>query len=171
MAIIQEQIGADVGRFVERMGRRFERDGMPRTAGRLFALLLLTPGTLSLEQLAERLAVSKGNVSASARLLAQFGLVERHSPPGERKDYYGVGDDVCVRILERQLDILEDAQGLLTGLDEVAHAQGPEVSERVSDLLTAQAELIEATRQRLSSWRSRTAARNGRMPRRRPETD
>jgi DNA-binding transcriptional regulator GbsR (MarR family) len=144
----------EVDRFIERMGRRSELDGMPRTAGRLFALLLLTPGTVSLEQIAERLAVSKGNASACARLLTQFGLIERHSPPGERKDFYGVGDDVCTRVLARQLEMLEDTRELLAGLTDVADAQGPEVSARVADLYAAHTEIIEATRQRLAARRT-----------------
>ena len=55
--------------FIERMGLAFESDGLPRIAGRIFGLLLLSEDCRSLDELAAELKVSKGSVSTNARLL------------------------------------------------------------------------------------------------------
>lgn len=75
-------------RFIEAMGLYFEDAGVPRIGGRLLGLLTLTDGPLSLDQIAERLRVSRASVSTNARLLLSIGLAERASLPGDRRDYY-----------------------------------------------------------------------------------
>lgn len=86
-------------RFVERMGLLCERDGMARTAGRIFGWLLYTGETCSLDELAAGLRVSKASVSTNARLLEQIGLLERTSTPGDRRDFYRIGADPWTRML------------------------------------------------------------------------
>ena len=88
-----------VERFVERMGLMMEAEGMPRIAGRLFGFLLLHEQAFSLDELAERLQVSKASVSTNARLLEQAGVLERMSSPGDRRDFYQLGPDAWLRTL------------------------------------------------------------------------
>src|SRR5690606_41593620 len=76
--------------FVERMGQLFEAEAGPRIAGRLFGLLVLTPGALSLDEIAEELRVSKASVSANARMLESMHVISRVTRPGDRRDYYEV---------------------------------------------------------------------------------
>ena len=57
------------------MGVALESDGLPRIAGRIFGLLLVSEDARSLDDLAAELRVSKGSVSTNARLLEQRGLV------------------------------------------------------------------------------------------------
>src|SRR5215216_906557 len=78
----------DIQRFIERFGVLWEEDGLPRIAGRIFALALITEDSLSLDEIANRLAVSKASVSNDTRLLERMGFIERVSRPGDRKDYY-----------------------------------------------------------------------------------
>ena len=59
--------------FIERMGLALESDGLPRIAGRIFGLLLVSEDARSLDDLAAELRVSKGSVSTNARLLEQRG--------------------------------------------------------------------------------------------------
>ena len=61
--------------FVERLGRFFEAEGAPRTAGRILGLMLLTPGELALDEIAERLQVSKASVSTNARQMETAGVL------------------------------------------------------------------------------------------------
>ena len=70
-----------------------EADGLPRIAGRIFGYLLLNPGECSLEDLSSALGVSRASVSNDARRLAQMGLLERRSRPGDRRDYYSISPD------------------------------------------------------------------------------
>ena len=90
--------------FIENMGRHFEEQGIPRIAGRLLGLLMVNEDPCSLDDMAERLQVSKGSVSSNARMLEQWGVVERVTRPGDRRDYYHLADDMEARILERQME-------------------------------------------------------------------
>jgi DNA-binding transcriptional regulator GbsR (MarR family) len=85
--------------FVERMALICEKEGMPRIAGRIFGYLLASNQTYSLEELAEHLQASKASVSTNARMLEQFGMIQRVSVLGDRRDFYRVEDDPWERML------------------------------------------------------------------------
>jgi DNA-binding transcriptional regulator GbsR (MarR family) len=89
-----------VRNFIERLGLLLEREGLPRIAGRIFGYLLIHAEACSLDELSERLQVSKGSVSTNARHLEMIGLLERVSEPGDRRDYYRMGPDAWERMLE-----------------------------------------------------------------------
>jgi len=90
--------------FIEVMGRHFEEEGVPRIAGRLFGLLMLGEEPCSLEELAERLHVSKGSVSSNARLLEDWGVAVRVTRAGDRRDFYRIAPDMSDRLVQRQID-------------------------------------------------------------------
>lgn len=101
--------------FIERMGLLSEADGLPRIAGRIFGLMLLSPDERSLDEIAEALGVSRASVSTDARRLADRGLLERRSRPGDRRDYYAISPDSFrnlvegrIRTMERFHDLLEE---------------------------------------------------------------
>ena len=79
--------------FIERVGLIVQADGMPRSAGRLFGLLLFDGTEHAFGRLAEELQISRGNVSTSIRLLEERGLVVRETKPGDRQDYFRLADD------------------------------------------------------------------------------
>lgn len=103
---------ADEEQFIEAMGRHFEADGIPRIGGRLFGFLLLREESCSLDDLVDHLRVSKTSISTNARLLEQWGLIERVSRPGDRRDYYQAAPDQA-RTLEIQLARVRDYGALL----------------------------------------------------------
>src|SRR5215210_2205664 len=74
---MKHAMDAQTVNFVERMGLSLEADGLPRIAGRIFGLLLVSEEARSLDDLASELRVSKGSASTNARLLEQRGLLER----------------------------------------------------------------------------------------------
>lgn len=101
------------------MGLISEADGLPRIAGRIFGLLLVSPGECSLDEIAGALAVSRASVSTDARRLAEMGLLERRSRPGDRRDYYAVAPssfrnlvESRIRTMERFHDLLEEGRRL-----------------------------------------------------------
>lgn len=94
-----KEMAPAVEAFVERMGLMMESEGMSRIAGRLYGFLLIHDEAYSLDDLAERLQVSKASVSTNARFLEQIGIVERISSPGDRRDYYRMGSQAMVRSL------------------------------------------------------------------------
>src|SRR5687768_17548228 len=81
---------AQTAHFIETMGLVLEADGLPRIAGRIFGLLLVSEDPRSLDDLAAELRVSKGSVSTNARLLEQRGVLEQVSRPAARRDNYQV---------------------------------------------------------------------------------
>ena len=106
--------------FIEEMGRHFDEVGVPRIAGRLFGALMMHEEPCSLDELAEELQVSKGSVSSNARMLEGWGVIDRVTKPGDRRDYYQIADDVQARMLEREigrvrrmLDRLREAEAKL----------------------------------------------------------
>jgi DNA-binding transcriptional regulator GbsR (MarR family) len=68
---------AQTAHFIERMGLALEADGLPRIAGRIFGLLLVSEDACSLDDLACDLKVSKASVSTNARMLEQRAVLER----------------------------------------------------------------------------------------------
>lgn len=93
--------------FIEMMGRHFEEEGVARIAGRLFGLLMLVERDSSLDELAEALKVSKGSISSNARLLEDWGVAERVTRPGDRKDYYRIAPNMSERLIERQIERMQ----------------------------------------------------------------
>jgi len=62
--------------------------------GKIVALLIISKDPLSLDQISERLEMSKGPVSQIARRLKEHKLIEKVWIPGDRKDYYRAVDDI-----------------------------------------------------------------------------
>jgi len=99
--------------FVERVGRFFEADAAPRTSGRMIGLLLLAPGELSIDEIAERLRVSRASVSTNARQLEQWGIVERVSHLGDRRDFYRIAPELERTLLRHRMERLAKVGELL----------------------------------------------------------
>src|SRR5688500_11650456 len=104
--------------FIEIMGRHFEEEGTARIAGRLCGLLILTDEPASLDELADRLRVSKGSSSLSARLLENAVIAERVTRPGDRRDFYRIAPDMSTRFLERQIERIRVLDGRMTAARE-----------------------------------------------------
>ena len=103
----------DVEAFIERCGVLWEKDGLPRIAGRIFGLTLVSPDPCSIDDIAESLGVSKASVSNDTRLLEQLGFVERVSLPGDRKVYYQITPQSLERSLETRVQRIEEFQQLM----------------------------------------------------------
>jgi DNA-binding transcriptional regulator GbsR (MarR family) len=60
---------------------------------RIFGLLYLAPGPLSLDDIAAELSQSKSNVSLNIRVLVEWHLVRRRPVAGSRRDHYEAATD------------------------------------------------------------------------------
>jgi DNA-binding transcriptional regulator GbsR (MarR family) len=125
-AIQSPHVNPNTRQFIERVGVHSEADGLPRIAGRIFGLLLITPAECSLDDMAETLGVSKASISTDARRLEQLGIVVRTSRPGDRRDYYSIGRNALRQSLEHRIrsmrqfqELLRDARSLPDATDEV----------------------------------------------------
>ncbi len=107
--------------FVEAWGAMGALWGINRSVARVHALLMASEGPVSLDEIAERLQISKGNASMSLRELRTFGVVRQVEVPGDRRDFYVTEPDVWTmffRIIKerkrREFDpALEAIHGLL----------------------------------------------------------
>ena len=67
--------------------------GFPKGMGAIFAVLYLTPGPLSLDELVTQTGLTKGAISTNVRGLSRLGLIHPASQLGDRKDYYQAETD------------------------------------------------------------------------------
>ncbi len=74
--------------FVEGLSGISQFWGFPRGMGAIFAVLYLSPGSLSLDDLVEQTHLTKGAISTNVRSLARLGLIHADPHLGDRKDYY-----------------------------------------------------------------------------------
>lgn len=116
--------------FVERLGRLFEGDAAPRIAGRIMGLLLLSPEPLALEDIAAELKVSKASVSTNAREMERWGVLERVTRGGDRRDFYQVATDLGTRMLERRLSRLREVRTVLEAGDRLPAARDGRIRRR-----------------------------------------
>ncbi len=130
-----------VQQFVEAWGAMGALWGINRSVARVHALLMATEGHLSLEEIAERLQMSKGNASMSLRELRTFGVVRQVEVPGDRRDFYVTEPDVWTmffRILkERKRREFDPALDAIHQLLEQPSARGAVLGrlEQMSELL------------------------------------
>lgn len=78
---------------VSGLGRLARFFGFSEIMGRLYGVLLLHPGPLSLDDLADILQISKGSVSMNMQALERWGMAKEHWVRGERRKYYKAESD------------------------------------------------------------------------------
>jgi DNA-binding transcriptional regulator GbsR (MarR family) len=117
-------------KFIEAWGKLGSEWGINRTMAQVHALLLVTPGALTAEEIMEALSISRGNVNKTVRELINWGLVEKQLRPGERKEYFYADKDtwniarqVAKERRKRELD------PVLKVLDELSKVKGDTKSE------------------------------------------
>jgi DNA-binding transcriptional regulator GbsR (MarR family) len=66
----------------------FERLGLRGGLGRIWTALYLSPDALDATSLKATLGISSGSLSMGLRELMELGLVQRTTPPGERRFFY-----------------------------------------------------------------------------------
>lgn len=93
--------------MVESGGRLAQLLGLPRSTGQVYGLLCMSASSLSLDEIAQSLGISKASVSNSARHLSSWGAIRQVWRQGERKDYYEVVDDVSALIARGLNDFMK----------------------------------------------------------------
>jgi DNA-binding transcriptional regulator GbsR (MarR family) len=139
--------------FVERVGRLFQRDGLPPNAGRIFGFLLFEGGEVSFGTISQTLGISRGGVSMATRMMEERGLLLRTGRAGDRQDWFRLVDDPFARMLRvehgRTLRAAEEIERAIADLPD--DAVGPrrriqgfaDLHRRIADML---ARTIETTR-------------------------
>jgi DNA-binding transcriptional regulator GbsR (MarR family) len=89
MSTLSPLVAAFVGHFGE-MGSRW---GINRTVGQIYALIFVSPSPLHADDMAEKLAFSRGNVSMGLKELQAWRLVRLRHFPGDRREYFDAPSD------------------------------------------------------------------------------
>lgn len=93
--------------FIEDIGLFFEQMGLPRMAGRILGVLLISDApSRSINDLSETLKASKSSVSIMARLLVEKGLIERVPGSVSRRDYYAFKTGGWILYMRQWLDLM-----------------------------------------------------------------
>jgi len=143
--------------FIEDISLYFEQMGLPRMAGRILGVLLVSnPPEQSMTDLCEVLQASKSAISTSTRLLDEMGLIERVPSPMPRQVSFRFTPGGWVtfmrmrlrlwaslhQIAERGLKLLEDEDPAVRARLQEAHDMFSQIEQELPVLL----ERIEAER-------------------------
>lgn len=105
---------------MDAMGRITAFWGFSRIMGQLYGLLYLSPAPQTLDEMAESLSISKGNVSINIRALERWNMVRKIWVKGDRKDFYEAETDFwkIIRgvLKEREKKEFDQALGAIGGL-------------------------------------------------------
>jgi len=105
--------------LIQALGDAANRSGVfSETAGRIYAVLYLSPGPLSLDEIGQQVGTSKGHASVQVRSLLDLGMVRKVSVRRSRRDYYEAVTDlwaVATQIISRRLE--QEAQALLRAVE------------------------------------------------------
>lgn len=145
MAEISADLKSVEDQFILAWGRMSAAWGINRTMAQIHALLLISGRPYSMDQIIERLHISRGNASMNLRDLCDWGLITRFRNPGDRKDIYQCqGDilDMIVRVIRerkrREIDptfgVIRDCLAMIPE-DQKLTSEGEEISHRLEGLL------------------------------------
>lgn len=121
-------------RLIEQMGLQWETEGKPRIAGRLFALMLLEDRDFTLEELADRLQVSRGSMSTNTRLLETDGVIERVARSGDRRIYYRLTPNPYLVLIETHLKRIERTRDVVSQARKELAAETKQEHTRLAEI-------------------------------------
>ena len=74
--------------FIKTVTRVCQKVGLPRTFGEIYGLIFLSEEPLSLDDISNLLAISKGSASSGTRRLLELQAIKQVWIAGSRKDYF-----------------------------------------------------------------------------------
>lgn len=102
--------------FILEWGRMSSSWGINRTTAQIHALLFISGIPMEVNEIMDRLQISRGNASMNLRELLDWGIVRRFRRPGDRKDTYVSETDpyqMFIRVVRerkrREIDPTTDA--------------------------------------------------------------
>jgi DNA-binding transcriptional regulator GbsR (MarR family) len=126
-------------RFIESWGAMGVFWGINRSMARIHALLVTRDEPIDLDQVAERLNISRGNASMSLKELRNWGVIRRVHVSGDRRDFYEVEPDVWKMFFriafERKKREFDPALHVLRQLlSEADYRRNPKVQDRLKEM-------------------------------------
>ncbi len=120
--------------FIEDISLYFEQMGLPRMAGRVLGVLLISdPVEQSLDDLCEVLQSSKSSISTTTRLLTEMGLIERVPAPVPRRLYFRFTPGGWVTFMRMRLRLMASLHQIAErGLELLQHKE-PALRDRLQE--------------------------------------
>lgn len=87
--------------FLNKVNQICSRFGLNDIMAQLYAVLYLNNKPLSLDDMVDRLKISKGSASINIRALERYGVVRKVWVKGSRKDFYEAEMDIARVIIAR----------------------------------------------------------------------
>jgi hypothetical protein len=148
--------------FVEDVGLFFEQMGLPRMAGRILGVLLVSdPPEQSLNDLCARLNVAKSSVSTTARLLVGEGLLEQVPSPVPRRDYFRFRSGGWLEFMRRRMEIMAALHQITDRGLAILDGKAPALRARLEEAH----DVFEFVEKEFPDWLERMAAKRGRSRR------
>ena len=121
-------------RFAEDMGQVFDRWTLPRMAGRVWGILLVSDeSSLSSQELADRLHASAGSISTATRFLLEQRLIERVRRQGQRREYFRFNPSSTHAMFQQRIDAVAGMHRIFE-LAEPQFEDRPVAQERLTQL-------------------------------------
>jgi hypothetical protein len=145
-------------RFIQAYAKLLTAWGMPLTAARVFAYLMLQPKPVGLDQIVADMGISKAGAWAATRHLEQVNQIERFGEPGSKRALFAPMENFARSLFNYSRLLSKSGQLMREG---AAVAAGPDAAARLterSEFYLAVHEAIESTMAELMSERRRAAA-------------
>ena len=150
--------------FVLEWGRMSSSWGINPTMAQIHALLFISEEPMAMDDIIDRLGISRGNASMNLRDLIDWGVVRRFRKPGDRRDTYVADTDPIIMIsrvvrerkrreIDPTVDVLKNCLHMASGDSdhEAAFRAKVQVLLEVFDLIDAAFKFAMASDQR-SKW-------------------
>ena len=126
-------------KFILHWGEMGPQWGVNRTMSQIHALLYIVGKPMHAEEICDTLVVARSNVSTSIKELQNWGLVQKVSILGDRRDHFTTNTDVWelarIIVVERQKRELDPTVQFLQTLMESPEfeQENPEVQARINE--------------------------------------
>jgi DNA-binding transcriptional regulator GbsR (MarR family) len=121
---------------------------LPRSVGEIYGLLFLAPRPLVMDEIRDRLALSKGGTSMGLKALRSFGAVRIEYVPGDRREHY-----------QAEIELRKLVAGFMRDQLEPHLRSGQERMDRMSSLLdevpAEERPFLQERIRRLGNWQKR----------------
>lgn len=118
--------------YCERTALAFEQDGSSPLLGRIFSLLIFAPHPIGLQEMADKLGVTKAAVSIQVRRLEKTGVCRKLARGNDRKDFYCIDDSFSLTLIGTLFNKLsvesKYSQSVLQALEEIKDAESEQES-------------------------------------------
>ncbi|CAN1558278.1 COG1510 Predicted transcriptional regulators [Fimbriimonadaceae bacterium] len=140
-------LGGAQDQFILEWGRMSSSWGINRTMAQIHALLFVTGIPLEVNEIMDRLQISRGNASMNLRELMDWGVVRRFRQPGDRKDTYITETDpyqMIIRIVKerKRREIDPTAEAIEEILSRLPEGDPDEATQSLRKRLTALLEIF-----------------------------